>query len=129
MSSSSQRRAGKALRCVWLASLATAVVALLPAGAAAATIEVTTDADEFNANPNACSLREAIWSANHDLALQAPGCHNGSGADEIIVPAGNYILTIPGFGEQSDLTGDLDITAPVTIRHSGPGSSVVNANG
>jgi CSLREA domain-containing protein len=106
-----------------------AIALLAPAAARAATIAVTTTADEFNSNSAACSLREAIWTANHDLALQAPGCTAGSGTDEITVPAGTYDLTIPGAGEQGDATGDLDLSAPVTIRHLGAGPAVVDAKG
>lgn len=122
-------RARNALRAFWLATI-TGVITLLAAPAAGAVeIKVTTTADEFNANPGACSLREAIWAANHDLVLQAPGCTAGSGTDEITVPAGTYNRTIPGSGEQGDATGDFDLTAPATIRHSGGGSTIVDAKG
>jgi CSLREA domain-containing protein len=129
MGTSFRTRARSALRGVWLAAVAIAIALIAPAVARAATINVTTTADEFNANPAACSLREAIWAANHDLVLQAPGCTAGSGTDEITVPEGVYNLTIPGADEQGDATGDLDVTAPVTIRHVGPGSTVVDAKG
>lgn len=110
-------------------AVVSAVALLAPEIASAASIKVTTANDEFNANPGACSLREAIWSANHDLVLQAPGCTPGSGADEITLPAGVYNLTIPGAGEQGNASGDLDLTAPVTIGRSGGGSAVVDAKG
>jgi CSLREA domain-containing protein len=129
MRTSCRTRARNALRSVWLASIASAIALLAPAAARAATIAVTTATDEFNSNPAACSLREAIWAANHDSVLQAPGCTAGSGTDEITVPAGTYNLTIPGAGEQGDATGDLDLSAPVTIRHSGGGSTIVDAKG
>jgi CSLREA domain-containing protein len=102
---------------------------LSPAGASAATIKVTTERDEFNANPNACSLREAVWSANHDIVMQAPGCTPGGGPDVISIPAGVYDLTIPGAGEQGAATGDLDVTASVTIGRRGGGSAVVDGKG
>jgi len=127
MRTSCGTRARNALRSVWLASIAVALLA--PVAAHAATIVVTTTADEFNSNPAACSLREAIWAANHDLVLQAPGCTAGSGTDEITVPAGTYNLAIPGAGEQGDATGDLDVSGPVTIRHIGGGSTIVDAKG
>ena len=127
MRTSCETRARNALRSVWLASIAVALLA--PVAAHAATIVVTTTADEFNSNPAACSLREAIWAANHDLVLQAPGCTAGSGTDEITVPAGTYNLAIPGAGEQGDATGDLDLSGPVTIRHIGGGSTIVDAKG
>jgi len=129
MRTSCETRARNALRNVWLVSIASAIALLVPAAARAATIAVTTAADEFNSNPTACSLREAIWAANHDLVLQAPGCTEGNGTDEITVPAGTYNLAIPGAGEQGDATGDLDLSAPVTIRHIGGGSTIVDAKG
>ena len=83
MRTSCGTRARNALRSVWLASIAVALLA--PVAAHAATIVVTTTADEFNSNPAACSLREAIWAANHDLVLEAPGCTVGSGTAEITI--------------------------------------------
>lgn len=115
-------------RAVALAAAAAAAL-VAPATGSAATIKVTTAGDEFNANPGACSLREAIWSANHDLVLQAPGCTPGSGVDAVAVPAGVYNLAIPGAGEQGTATGDLDVTAPVTIERSGDGTAVVDGRG
>ncbi|GIK56540.1 MAG: hypothetical protein HND44_03265 [Chloroflexi bacterium] len=46
-----------------------------------------------------CTLHAAIRESN---AL--------AGADEIILPAGTYLLTIPGANENNAATGDLDIT-------------------
>jgi CSLREA domain-containing protein len=119
-----------ALRRFWRVPAAAALmVLLLPGSAGGATIDVSTTADEFNSGPASCSLREAIWSANHDLALLAPGCGAGSGSDVVAVPAGAYELGIPGRGEQGTASGDLDVTAPVLIQHRGIGSSVVDADG
>ena len=114
------------LRALFALSISFAVTLACAGAAAAATIKVTTAADEFNAGTK-CSLREAIWSANHDLTTMAPGCDSGSGADLIKVPAGTYDLTIAGAGEQLDATGDLDVTGPVTIEHRGSGTATVNA--
>src|SRR5512133_403229 len=111
------------------AALATAIALSLPASAAASTITVSTTEDQLNADPAACSLREAIWAANHDSVAQAPGCGAGGSVDAGAVPAGTYGLTRQGDGENADLTGDLDVTAPATIEHFGPGSTVVDANG
>ena len=113
-------------RAISLAAIAAAFAMAIVAPASAATIKVTTGADEFNSGAK-CSLREAIWSANHDTAALAPGCQSGSGADLVKVPAGTYNLTIAGAGEQLDATGDLDVTAPVTIEHRGDGTATVNA--
>ena len=75
---------------VALATWAGAFWLAVPAEAAA--ITVTTAGDELN-NSAPCSLREAIRSANTDLAIG--GCAAGSGADTITVPSGTYVLGIP----------------------------------
>jgi CSLREA domain-containing protein len=115
-----------------LALALTGVGLLLPATAPAATIQVTTSADEFTTG-NRCSLREAIWSANNDSVVQAPGCRSGNGADLIRVPAGTYRLTrtaTPSVltAENGNAFGDLDITAPVAIVHPGIRRAVINSD-
>jgi CSLREA domain-containing protein len=115
--------------CICAATVAGAAALTAPATAAAASIVVSTTNDDFNANPASCSLREAIWAANNNSALQAPGCIAGSGNDTIDVPAGTYDLTRPGPNENADLTGDLDVTDLATIQHIGKGSTVVDAKG
>jgi CSLREA domain-containing protein len=113
-----------------LGAATAALLALLPAAPVlAATISVTTTGDEFNANGAACSLREAIWSSNNDSVAQAPGCTAGSGLDTIEMPEGTYNLTRGGANENAAVSGDLDMTAPATIRHVGSGLTVVDAKG
>jgi CSLREA domain-containing protein len=109
--------------------LVAAATLVAPSAALAATIDVTTTSDEFNANGGTCSLREAIWAANNDSAAQAPGCTAGSGLDTVEVPGGTYDLTRPGANENADASGDLDVSAPATITHTGPGSTVVDGKG
>ena len=99
--------------------------ALRPPAAYAATITVSTTADELNADSD-CSLREAIVAANTDTAVDA--CPAGSCADTINLPAGNYVLSIAGMAEDATLTGDLDITQSLTISGAGPASTTVDAN-
>jgi len=79
-----------------------------------ATINVTTTADEFGDDPSTgCSLREAIQAANMDAPFG--GCAAGAGADEIILPSGDYHLTrdagSAGTFENSNMFGDLDVTS------------------
>ncbi|MGB0120201.1 MAG: choice-of-anchor Q domain-containing protein [Solirubrobacterales bacterium] len=98
--------------------------------AGAATISVTTVNDELGGNPAACSLREAISSANTNSATG--GCTAGLGADVIQLPAGEYKIVRPGGGEDLNSTGDFDITGSesVTIEPSGPSEKVrVDGNG
>src|SRR2546421_5821905 len=58
-----------------------------------------------------CSLREAITAA----ALQTPSgakpgeCPAGTGKDLISLTPGRYVLNIPGAGDNSNFSGDLDI--------------------
>ena len=81
----------------------------LPATAGAATIEVTTHADELDGAPDSsCSLREAVQSANSNTAVG--GCHKGGGpSDTITLERGRYKLTIPTTPEDANQNGDLDV--------------------
>ncbi len=91
----------------------------------AATITVNTTADELNTDGD-CSLREAIYAANIDSAVDA--CTAGSGADTIVVPAGTYTLTIPPDGTPNDgWDGDLDVFGDLTIDGVGADTTVIEA--
>ena len=68
---------------IWVAS---------PTAQAAATITVTTTADDTTAD-GACSLREALGNANDDAATY-PDCAAGSGEDTIVFALGGP-ATIP----------------------------------
>lgn len=109
-----------------LAALAGWVVMAAPVGAA--TITVTTTADELNSDGD-CSLREAIRAANTDAVVDA--CAAGSGTDTIVVPAGNYVFdaALGTTGEDLALFGDLDIRQDVTISGAGQTQTIINAAG
>lgn len=67
---------------------AISMVALPPALATAATIEV----DTFDDDPAmGCTLREALDSANADAAA-GNGCADGDGADRILLATGTYAV-------------------------------------
>jgi hypothetical protein len=52
-----------------------------------------------------------------------------SGASTINLPAGNYVLTVSGAGEDSAATGDLDITSgPVSVLGSGATRTIIDGN-
>ena len=93
----------------------------------AAPITVNSAADVI-ADDGVCTLREAITAANTDTALGAtPGeCPAGSGADTITVPAGTYTLSIPGADEDANASGDLDITADLTINGAGAAATIID---
>ncbi|HET9221759.1 MAG TPA: choice-of-anchor Q domain-containing protein [Roseiflexaceae bacterium] len=121
------RRRGRILQLLFAATLGAnlMLMAVYAPVARAATIGVTTTSDEINVDGD-CSLREAIRAANLNQVFDA--CPAGSGADTINLPAGNYVLTIAGTNEDDALTGDLDITASVTINGAGAGSTTIDGN-
>ena len=102
-------------------SLAASLASALPLPAVAATIVVSTRADDVTVNGN-CTLREAVIAANSDAPVDA--CPAGSGADTVVLRAGAYQLTRLGNGEDASQSGDLDVRSRLTIR--GAGASVTN---
>jgi len=65
-----------------------------------------------------CSLRAAVQQANATV-----------GKDTVSIPAGTYVLSIAGDGEDEAATGDIDIRGAVSIVGAGPGVTIVDANG
>jgi hypothetical protein len=97
------------------------LVAGMPVGATTFTVDRTDDVIASGCNdgvPNDCSLRGAIIAAN-----------GGGGGDIINLPAGTYGLAIVGRCEDAAATGDLDITAHVTIVGAGAPTTIIDANG
>ncbi|MDW8100983.1 MAG: CSLREA domain-containing protein [Anaerolineae bacterium] len=98
----------------------------------AASITVTTTADELNADGD-CSLREAIQAVNTRSPVDA--CPAGTGNDLIVLPAGTYAITWAGGGEDNNATGDLDVfpaASPggtVTIQGAGAGATILDGGG
>jgi hypothetical protein len=110
---------------------------LVPTTAGAATILVSSTAtndDQFSAAADGvCSLREAVQSINGaaNFGSCIANVTNPYGtADEIDLPAGTFPLTRAGAGEDSNSTGDLDITKTVKILGAGdgPAGSRIDAN-
>lgn len=113
-------------RPVGLVAALVAALLAVPAAASAATIPVTTTADQLAlSDDGACSLREAVQAASQDAA--AGGCPAGDGGveDVIELPSGTYELTRSGQGEDANSTGDLDpdVTAG-EIEIAGPGGAL-----
>lgn len=114
--------------------LSASVAALILGGAifvpapavAGATIDVTTFADA-SAGDGRCSLREAVRAADLDRPVDA--CPSGRRADTIRLRAGTYRLEHKGSNEDASLTGDLDITADLTIQGLSRSRTVIDAAG
>jgi CSLREA domain-containing protein len=79
------------------------------------TFTVNTTLDDVTPANGKFSLREAITKAN-----------TTPGADVIVLPAGVFKVTIPGTGDDGNLTGDFDIADDVTIRGAGAGLTVID---
>jgi CSLREA domain-containing protein len=90
---------------------------------ATAVIQVNTTDDELNDDSD-CSLREAIRAANLDQVVSA--CTAGSGADAILIPAGDYNLSRVGNDDTGQL-GDLDLTGSVTLQGASNTTTIINA--
>jgi CSLREA domain-containing protein len=108
-------------------SLGFAVLAalwLIPSGLGlAATITVTTVADENGSGPN-CSLREAIASANGDADVGGCVGVGAYGADTIVFGS---TLILPTIITLTDPAGALTVSSDVTI--TGPGATELAIDG
>ncbi|MBA4372567.1 MAG: hypothetical protein C0402_06855 [Thermodesulfovibrio sp.] len=88
--------------------------------ASAATINVTTTADELNANGQ-CSLREAITNINDGASTYSDCAPTGAYGitDTINIPVGTYTTT----------TGSYNIAQNVSIVGTGAGTTTINGGG
>ncbi len=110
----------------WLASVCVcATVVTLPVSAAVFQVTGTDDAVDVVPGDGvcltaggSCSVRAAIMEANAD-----------SGFDSVVVPAGIYVLTLPGRGEDASATGDLDIRSNLALAGAGADVVSIDANG
>jgi len=112
-------------RWVWILAIVVGAVALgsCQPKPGPALFVVTTIADQVDANPGdgvcltsggACSLRAAVMEANRT-----------DSDDFIRLPAGNYVLSLPG-DENEAVGGDLDSLHGLVIERSGGGVVTVN---
>src|SRR3954451_9199196 len=110
--------------------LAAAVLAIGPAAARAATIDVSIAGDIVAADGR-CSLREAVTAANTGAGVfpDAGECPPGQFGDTIALPAGSFKLAIAGTDEDENATGGIDLLTSVTIAGAGAGSTTVDAEG
>lgn len=110
------------IRALALVSVATALVAVAPTVAGAATIDVEIKGDFSESGNNGCALREAVRSANEQTSIG--GCAPGeNGLDTIRVPAGTYPLSIQGEDNGGEL-GDLDVSDALKIVGLGKGAVI-----
>ena len=106
--------------------LASLSLASFTASLHAATITVNSTDDDDPAVPDGdCTLREAIIAANTNVAVDA--CTQGdAGSDTITVPAGVFLLSRTGTGEDASDAGDLDVTESLTLNGAGLSSTFID---
>lgn len=112
------RIAGR-LVAVWIAAVVASV-----ATAHADTYTVNSTSDAVDATPGngicataggACTLRAAVQEAN---------AH--AGPDVISLPAGVYLLTLYGSGEDLAATGDLDVSDALEVNGAGTDTTIID---
>jgi CSLREA domain-containing protein len=87
-------------------------------------ITVTTTDDDFAPANNTCSLREAVYAAVHDIAVD--GCPAGALDDTVLIPAGTYVLSRTGSLENGGFTGDLDITGTLHLTGATSATTILD---
>jgi hypothetical protein len=92
-------------------------------------LTVNATVDSLVAGDGLCTLREAVLNANADADTTAGDCAAGSGPDEIHLPAGRYVLAIPGRREGGGRTGDLNVEGELTLRGDGAATTLIDAAG
>lgn len=115
-------------RLARLAMMLVASSALIALRASPATAETILVDRADDVDGPGCTVREAIRAAN----LNAPVdyCSGGTpGQDLVVLSGGTYELSKPGTGENSGLTGDLDITEDLVVQGTGAGKTIIDANG
>ena len=126
-----KRRSGRALSFISITAVFLAAWATVPLHSPASDgtrvdgFTVDSFGDEADAAPGdgvcasasgGCTLRAAIQEANAT-----------AGPDAIKLPAGRYLLTIAGTGDNTAATGDLDITDNLVIQGAGAEVTFVDA--
>jgi len=105
--------------------LAALFIPVVPTQGASDTIVVTPGSQDkdFGTNASVCTLREAIWAINRHYSFD--GCIANAATNKIYLPAGNYLLTRAGSGEEASYWGDLDIRSDVTITGAGADKTLI----
>ncbi|MEQ8704803.1 MAG: HYR domain-containing protein, partial [Phaeodactylibacter sp.] len=92
-------------------------------------ILVNSTADNLTPGDGNCTLREAIRNVNAGSDLTSGDCNCGNTITFDVSTNGTpIVLSIAGTDEDAAATGDLDITADVTITGNGSGNTIINGN-
>ena len=107
-----------------VAACAFVAFAAAPAIAGAATIKVTTGADQFGSG-KACSLREAVEAARLDGKFG--GCKAGSGRDRIALEGASRYRLTRAASPPTPSRGTITLLGPATIAGTGHGRATIDA--
>jgi len=104
------------------ATLLGAMLAAAPAAADTYTVNSTDDDVDVVPGNGVCATSDGVCTLR--AAVQEANAH--AGADVITLPAGLFLLTILGDGEDLGATGDLDVTDALEIDGAGAASTIVD---
>ncbi len=110
--------------------LAVAGVLAWAASASAASFTVNSPTDAVDATPgdgHCVATAPAAGKCTLRAAIQEADAHPDH--DTVTLPAGHYVLSIPGANEDAAATGDLDLTNAITIAGAGARTTKIDANG
>ena len=110
-------------RFAWMLAVAFLAASLAQAG----TFYVDSTIDEVDALPGDGACATSIGTCTLRAAIQETNAFPGE--DVIEVPTGDYVLTIPGSGEDAASTGDLDITDDLILTGAGLDETVIDGAG
>ena len=101
------------------AGLFLTLVSALSARAATFAVTTTADGNHGACTVSLCTLRDAVIAANLASGSTITLPSNGS----------HYTLTLTGANEDAAATGDLDVTANLTINGGGAATTIIDGNG
>ena len=110
---------------VFLALISLDLLGTSTASGAAFTVDSSADAEDATPGDGICATAAGVCTLR--AAIQETNALPGE--DAIEVPAGDYVLTIPGSGEDSACTGDLDISDDLILTGAGLDETIIDADG
>ena len=96
---------------------------------AATTFNVNATVDAVDAVPGDGICETALGNGECTLRAAVQEANTLTGASVISIPAGEYILTIPGQSEDLAATGDLDLRRDISLIGAGADTTIISGNG
>ena len=93
------------------------------------TVNTQIDGADFNMGDGICDMDAGTNGAQCSLRAAIQEANATTDHDLITLPSGLYELTEIGPDEDNAATGDLDVTAPLTLQGSGAETTIIDGNG